>query len=104
MQNTKSQKARKACGLIFLEGERLISDAIRSGLKAKALFVSKPELLAKLNLPKNFSTELYQVPYEKIQLWSELVTSPGLIGKRTTPSMVHLPLFQQCFNPIFRYL
>lgn len=81
MQNVKSSKARKSNGLIFLEGERMVADAIKSGLKATALFFSKPELLVKLGLPKNFDAELYEVAYEKIQLWSELVTSPGLIGK-----------------------
>lgn len=80
MQNVKSSKSRKASGLIFLEGERLIADAIKSGLKTQALFVSRPEQLAKLGLPKDFSGDLYQVAYEKIQLWSELTTSPGLIG------------------------
>jgi len=80
MQMVKSSKARKANKKILLEGERLIGDALKSGLNAEALFCSKPELIDSLPTQISSSTKVYQVNYNKIQLWSELSTSPGIIG------------------------
>lgn len=80
MQLVKSSKARKINGKIFLEGERLIADAISAGASAEMLFFSRTELLNSLPLRKCKQTKLFQVDYNKIQLWSDLTTSPGIIG------------------------
>jgi tRNA G18 (ribose-2'-O)-methylase SpoU len=81
MSNVKSSKARKASGRILLEGERLIADAMNAGANAETIFFSDTKLLTTLPLIKYPSIELYQVHHSKIQLWSDLITSPGIMGK-----------------------
>ncbi|XP_057366241.1 rRNA methyltransferase 3, mitochondrial-like [Daphnia carinata] len=80
IQNVKSTKARQASGKILLEGERLISDAMCAGVHAEAIFFSNIKLLTTLPLKSHTSTKLYQVNQAKIQLWSDLITSPGIMG------------------------
>lgn len=80
LQCVKSVKARKISGKILLEGERLIEDAFKAGVPAEALFFSNPELLKCLPLKNQPLTELYKLSYDKIQLWSDLTTSPGIMG------------------------
>lgn len=80
MQNVKSSRARKASGTFFLEGERLIADALKALVPAEAIFFSDYKLLANLPLKRHRNTELYQINHDKIQLWSDLTTSPGIIG------------------------
>ena len=82
----KSTKARKASGKILLEGERLLSDALTAGAKADSIFFSRPELLHRLPLTLQHCSDvkLYQVNYNQIQLWSELTTSPGIVGNIST--------------------
>ena len=81
MQKVKSVKARKASGLIFLEGERQIQDALEAGAVAEMIFFSSMNNLKSLPLINAKKLpELYQVSYNQIQLWSDLVTSPGVIG------------------------
>lgn len=79
-QSVKSSKARKASGKILLEGERLIADAMKAGVQAEALFFSNTELLASLPLQNQTDCKLYQVRHNIIQLWSDLSTSPGIMG------------------------
>lgn len=82
MLMVKSPKARKASNKIFLEGERLISDALKAGAKADSIFFNRIELLNNLPLTKENCSgiNLYQINYNQIQLWSDLTTSPGIIG------------------------
>lgn len=80
MQQVKSNKARKKSGKILLEGERLIADALKAGAVAEAIFFSRNELLESLPLENNSTTYFYRVNYNHIQLWSELTTSPGVLG------------------------
>ena len=81
MQMVKSSKARKINKKILLEGERLIGDALKCGLTAEALFFSKQELIDSLPTQISSATKVYQVNHNKIQLWSELTTSPGILGQ-----------------------
>lgn len=81
IQTVKSSRARKASGKILLEGERLIADAMNAGAHAETIFFSDTKLLTTLPLKKYPSIQLYQVQYGKIQLWSDLTTSPGIMGK-----------------------
>jgi len=104
MQMVKSCKARKAHGKIMLEGERLIGDAIKAGITAEALFCSRKELIESLPRQMSPSTPVYLVNYNKIQLWSELTTSPGIMGifdlvnveNNTSNIPGHLPLTVLC--------
>lgn len=81
VQNVKSSKARQISGKILLEGERLIADALKAGAHADAIFFSNSQHLDTFPLKQHPSVELYQVNYEKIQLWSDVTTSPGVLGK-----------------------
>lgn len=79
MQMVKSSKARKASGKILLEGERLIRDAVEAGAEAEMIFFSNTDLLKSIPMTSK-QPELYQVNHNAIQLWSEMTTSPGIIG------------------------
>lgn len=59
----------------------MIADALIAGAHADAIFFSNYQLLATFPLKQHPSVELYQVGYEKIQLWSDVTTSPGVMGK-----------------------
>lgn len=71
----------------MLEGKRLIRDALQSGCHLKyILFSRKSEVdFVKPFLPK-VGAQLYKMPYREIQLWSELTTTPGIMGTSTRPS------------------
>lgn len=81
MLMVKSSKARKINKKILLEGERLIGDALKSGITAEALFYSRRELIDSLPTPIRPPTKVYEIDHNKIQLWSELTTSPGIMGE-----------------------
>ncbi|KAI9560445.1 hypothetical protein GHT06_014463 [Daphnia sinensis] len=104
IQNVKSAKARQATGKILLEGERLISDAMCAGAHAEAIFFSNVKLLTTLPLKNHMSTKLYQVNQDKIQLWSDLTTSPGIMGVFDVSKFQdlkfseHIPLTVICDN------
>ena len=104
MQMVKSCKARKAHGKIMLEGERLIGDAIKAGITAEALFCSRKELIESLPRQMSPSTPVYLVNYNKIQLWSELTTSPGIMGNFFLFLATFLACIFKLFLFLFRYL
>lgn len=80
MLKVKSKKARLKSGLIALEGKRLIENALQQGLQPEMIFYSRRKDIEEL---KNLNSEilLYKLPYKDLQLWSDLTTSPGIIGK-----------------------
>lgn len=78
MTNLKSRKRREKNDEIILEGQRLIKDALKSGAIPNAMIFNDLSDLAALKLPEE--VKLYKVPYNTIQLWSTLTTSPGLLG------------------------
>lgn len=74
----KSRKRREKNNTILLEGLRLIQDALQAGAIPKAIFFSRLSDVLPLSIFKD--AKLYKVPYRTIQLWSNLTTSPGLLG------------------------
>ena len=54
---------------------------MKAGAHAEAIFFSNTSLLETLPLVNCPSIQLYQLNHEKIQLWSDLTTSPGIMGK-----------------------
>lgn len=70
--------------LIMLEGKRQIQDALDAKLAPKIILFNRPQLVDDFDLPAQcynaFNTPLYKARYDYIQMWSDLTTSPGLIG------------------------
>lgn len=79
MIDVKAKKRREKNRQMLLEGSRLIEDAIRAGLVPKVIFFNRLSDILPLSLPTE--VKLYKIPYRTIQLWSNLTTSPGIIGK-----------------------
>lgn len=67
---------------MLLEGKRLIIDALTAGCKLEYLLFSRKQELEFLKpfLPKTGS-KIYKMPYKEMTMWSNLTTSPGIIGK-----------------------
>lgn len=103
MVKVKSRKMREKYNQILLEGYRLIKDAIEAGVKPQILFFSRTSDITDLPLDKEL--KLYKVPYRTMQLWSNLTTSPGVIGIFDIPNIENtesapnaLPLTIICDN------
>lgn len=79
MVNVKSRKMREKNNKILLEGHRLIKDGIEAGVKPEVILFSRPSDIMDLTLHEEVT--LYKVPYRTMQLWSNLTTSPGILGK-----------------------
>ncbi|KAL6261269.1 hypothetical protein P5V15_008791 [Pogonomyrmex californicus] len=78
MIDVKTRKRRTKNHQMLLEGFRLIEDAIQAGAIPKVIFFNRLSDILPLSLPKEVT--LYKIPYRTIQLWSNLTTSPGIIG------------------------
>lgn len=77
--DASSAKQRHKSGLIMLEGKRLIQEAFEAKLKPKGLFFSRLEDVISMQLPP--LTCLFQkVTYDRLQRWSKVTTTSGLIG------------------------
>lgn len=84
----KSRKHRTKEKKIIVEGKRLIHDALSSGCKPLMIFFSNPSDLENLNLPEGI--KLYKTSYKSLQLWSNVVTSQGILGKNYfSPSLLN---------------
>jgi len=79
MIDVKTKKKRERNRQVLLEGFRLIEDAIQAGIVPKVIFFNRLSDILPLSLSKE--VKLYKIPYRTIQLWSNLTTSPGIIGK-----------------------
>jgi len=77
---------RRQRSSILLEGKRLIQDALNAGVRPKQIFFSQKRVLENLCLPEELrdlpvsSTIFYKAPYKMIELFSETVTSQGIMG------------------------
>ncbi|XP_001653652.2 rRNA methyltransferase 3, mitochondrial [Aedes aegypti] len=80
-----SRKRRELKSKLVVEGKRLINDAIDAGLLLETVIFSESchldDIRAELATPK-----LIQLPNHVLQEWSDLVTSPGVIGIFQKPS------------------
>ncbi|XP_076625820.1 rRNA methyltransferase 3, mitochondrial isoform X1 [Colletes latitarsis] len=83
MTKIKSRKKREKNNEIVLEGRRLIEEGLEAGGKPIAILYNKSSDIDSLKFPED--VKLYKVPYNTIQLWSSLTSSPGLIGIFQTP-------------------
>lgn len=84
--NVKTRNKREKNQSMLLEGFRLIKDALQAGTKPKAILFSRLSDILPLSLSKE--VKLYKVPYRTIQLWSNLTTSPGILGVFEIPNVV----------------
>ncbi|KAK2589262.1 hypothetical protein KPH14_007822 [Odynerus spinipes] len=85
MMNVKSRKMREKSNQILLEGHRQVKDAIEAGVKPQIIFFNRISDI--IDLPLHEELKLYKVPYKVMQLWSNLTTSPGIIGIFDIPDM-----------------
>lgn len=67
---------------MLLEGKRLIKEAILAGCKLQYVLFSRKSDIEDLkeHLPKT-GAKLYKMPYREMQAWSELTTTPGIMGR-----------------------
>ena len=79
MLTIKSRNKRDKSNQILLEGTRLIVDAMKAGIKPEMILFSRTPDVMKLPLPES-NVKLYKIPYKTLQLWSNLTTSPGIMG------------------------
>lgn len=66
---------------MLLEGKRLIKEALLAGCRLQYMLFSRKEDIEELKeyLPKH-GAKLYKMPYREMQVWSQLTTSPGIMG------------------------
>lgn len=66
---------------MLLEGKRLIKEALLAGCKLQYVLFSRKNDIEDLKqyLPKT-GAKLYKLPYKEMQAWSELTTTPGVMG------------------------
>lgn len=66
----------------MLEGKRLIKDALNAKCALKTLIFSQKTDVEELQpyLPKS-GAKLLKIPYKELKKYSNLTTSPGVIGK-----------------------
>jgi len=75
-----SRQEREKSDTVVLEGVRVIQDAVSAGFVPRLVVFSRVSLLQDLGLDKNKETRLYHVPYNNIKMWSDMVTSPGVMA------------------------
>ncbi|CAK9833468.1 rRNA methyltransferase 3, mitochondrial [Anthophora retusa] len=103
MTKLKARKKREKDNEIILEGQRLITDAIKAGVMPTAILFTDPSDIKAFKSLENVT--FYKVPYKTVQLWSSLTHSPGLLGIFKTPDVQNnasddnaLPLTIICDN------
>ena len=73
---------------ILLEGKQLIKETMNSGFYPNLFVFSRLNLLADIPFDMEKNLKMVQIPYKNIKVWSDLSTSPGILGKK-------------CYNVIF---
>lgn len=65
----------------MVEGWRFIADGVKSGCNLRTLIISDKDDLEQFKsiLPPK-GVRIFKIPYHEIQMWSNLTTSPGIIG------------------------
>ncbi|KAH8371331.1 hypothetical protein KR093_006989 [Drosophila rubida] len=92
LTEVRSRKRRDKNNEIIVEGRRLISEALQSGLRMKSLFFSQKDQLALLREPvaqaqQDHKTKIFKVPQHDLKTWSSLVTPPGLMALFERPPL-----------------
>lgn len=87
----KSKKQRALYGRVGVEGWRMITSGLQAGCSLQCVIFSRKDELNMLKpvLPKK-GVKIYKIPYKEIKLWSDLETSPGIIGVFKTPEVKEL--------------
>ena len=85
---------------VLLEGKRVIVDAMNSGLYPKTFIFSRLNLLDEIPFDLENRLNMVQIPYRNVQAWSELTTSPGIMGKMARIT-IKLLFKKMCFPAIF---
>ncbi|XP_022086421.1 rRNA methyltransferase 3, mitochondrial-like [Acanthaster planci] len=99
MMLAKSRKLRDQKGRVMLEGRRLITDAIESGLQAHTIFFSRLENLQGIPVNKTRAT-LVKVPFKDITMWSDVVTTQGVIGVFQKPTFTSMHQSESLILPL----
>lgn len=81
LSDLKSTNSLKKKSSFLVEGKRLIKEALKSGCHLQYILFSRKNDVEDLKseLPK-LGAQLYKMPYEEMQLWSDLTTNPGIMG------------------------
>lgn len=82
MVELKSKKEKEKKDLMLLEGKRLIKEALDAKCKLEYIIFSRIKEVEYLrpSLPK-LGAKMYKMPYNEMQMWSDLTTNPGIMGK-----------------------
>ena len=67
-----------------MEGTRTIQDAMKAGFYPKTFAFSRMNLLPNFDFDKSKELNMVQIPYRNIKVWSNVSTSPGIMGKLNT--------------------
>jgi len=86
---------------ILLEGKRVIVDAMNSGFYPKTFIFSRLNLLDEFPFDLEKRLNMVQIPYRNIQTWSDLSTSPGIMGKKNYLLWINWTLQNMWFSAIF---
>lgn len=82
MLEVKLKKEKLKKNLMLLEGKRLIKEALEAKCKLEYLLFSR---LKDVEYLRSFfphtGVKLYKMPYRDMQMWSNLTTNPGIMGK-----------------------
>ncbi|KAK2712204.1 rRNA methyltransferase 3, mitochondrial-like isoform X2 [Artemia franciscana] len=78
LSSFETRKFREKKKLIYLEGRRLIEEALTSGIVPTTIFHTKPEYIEDLKLPKE--TQVLRIRFNDLKLWSNLENPQGIVG------------------------
>lgn len=87
MMLLKVKRKRDKLNKVLLEGRRLIGDALKAGVECETIYFTLPENLEGLPLETLREDQIKKVFYKKMKIWSDLTTSPGIMGVFKKPSM-----------------
>ncbi|KAF5292010.1 hypothetical protein FQA39_LY14127 [Lamprigera yunnana] len=105
MVTVKSRRDRDKQKLALLEGKKLIKEALQAKCTLKNLLFSRKVDVDFLKpyLPKT-GAKILKMPYREMELWSDLTTTPGIMGIFKTPQVEnyipydHFPITVICDN------
>lgn len=94
MSNLAIRKRREKLNLIALEGQRMINDAIASGLIIKNIYFTMTESLKEIDnlkeLLRTQQTQLSKILYRDMKTFSTLVTPTSILAIAEKPSLEHI--------------